>query len=87
MEQMNLSGASDAKEKLESIFIGFNSPLHKANLNQDSRSIDILLSFMAKIPKNNSKLFKDILPDLIESGSFKVYLSDLCTQSHQMRSK
>ena len=34
-----------------------NSALHKAFRNSENRSIDILLGYMAKIPKNSSKSF------------------------------
>lgn len=68
-------------------FDGFNTALHKAKLNEDNRSIEILLSFMSKIPKNCSKTFSDIMPTMIEYKSFKMYLDQLCTQSHQMMSK
>ena len=57
--------------------IGNNSALHKAIRNQENRSVDIILSYMSKIPKNNSKSFQDIMPDLVDYNNFKTYLLHL----------
>ena len=42
------------------------TPLHIAYSNGNNRSINILLSFMAKIDSNNSASIKDILYELVE---------------------
>ena len=54
--------------------IGNNSALHKAFRYQENLSIDTILSYMAKIPKNSSKSFQEILPNMVEYNSFKTYL-------------
>lgn len=50
------------------------SPLHTAFKAKNSRSVKILLTYMANIDYNASKVFKDILPELIEYNGFIKYL-------------
>lgn len=48
--------------------------MHIAYKAKNSRSVKILLTYMANIDYNASKVFKDILPDLIEYNGFIKYL-------------
>ncbi len=50
--------------------IGFRSPLHEAFDNNENRSVEIILNFMSKIARNNSKNFQDILMDMTDYRGF-----------------
>lgn len=53
------------------------TPLHLAYNDGNNRSINIILSYMAKIDNNCSGTFKDILSKLIEYDSFINYMNEL----------
>jgi hypothetical protein len=63
------------------------TPLHIAHSNGNNRSINILLSFMAKIDSNNSASIKDILFELVEYQQFIPYMESLQFQTIQMINK
>lgn len=53
------------------------SALHGALYDGNNRAIDILLSYMAKIPLNCSENFSDILYQMVDSQSFLDYFTSL----------
>lgn len=73
---------NSGEEKLENL-----SALHAALIEGNNRVIDILLSYMAKIPLNCSENFKDILHRLVDQQSFGEYLTSWSDQTQQMADK
>ena len=53
------------------------TPLHLAKDGGNNRSISILLKYMARVHCNTSDNISDILPELVESQNFIMYMDNL----------
>lgn len=67
--------------------IGINSALHMAVQEGNTRSVNILLQFMAKVEFNSSRSFSSIFDQLVEYQGFLTYLERLPLQTSQMLQK
>lgn len=59
----------------------YKSALHQAYNSRNNRVVDIILANMALIKINNSEVFKQVLPDLIDSQNFMTYIENLPSQT------
>ena len=64
-----------------------SSCLHYAYIVGNNRSLDIILTYLAKINRNCSRSFMDILHLLVEQKAFYTYFDNLLFQSRQMDDK
>lgn len=64
-----------------------NSALHVAFDLKNSRSIDILLRYMAKTTSDSSRNFRRLFPHLVERAAFQSYLDRLAFQTVNMKQK
>lgn len=61
--------------------MGINSALHMAVKEGNTRSVDILLKYMALVEFNSSRNFSSIFNQLVEYQGFLTYLEDLPLQT------
>ena len=67
--------------------IGIKSALHMAVQEGNTRSVNILLKYMAEVKFNSSKNFRSIFDQLVEYQGFLTYLERLPLQTSQMLQK
>ena len=63
------------------------SALHLAVRNGNTKTVDTIMSYMAKININDSEDFKSVLNQLTDLTSFENYLSNLTSQTQNLQEK
>ena len=63
------------------------TPLHLAVSKKNTRMVNLILEYMAKVDNSGITIFKDIFSELINYRSFVTYLNEAPFQTVQMVSK
>ena len=63
------------------------TPLHLAVSKKNTRMVNLILEYMAKVDNSGISIFKDIFSELINYRSFVTYLNEAPFQTVQMVSK
>lgn len=63
---------------------GFVTPLHIALRQDETRSVNLLLKYQARLDYSSFNTFKDILPELIQFKNFNEYMIEQPFETYQL---